>query len=222
VAASLPPGSDGRKSSASIIDVTDKEAVEATIASVVDQHGRLDILVNNAGTYGVAEIVEASDESFNQQFAVNVWSVFVASRAAGRQMKEQRWGRIINTASQLGKVARAGYGIYSASKGAVILLTQALALELGPFGVTANCICPGSMATALLSDAQGRPGLEVAAERGIDVNEAFADYIDAKIPVGRLGTPADMGALATWLASDEGGFMTGSAVNLTGGEQVFF
>jgi NAD(P)-dependent dehydrogenase (short-subunit alcohol dehydrogenase family) len=222
IAASLPVSSDRRKSGAAIVDVTDRGAVEAAISRHVDDYGRLDILVNNAGTYRVAEIIDDSDESFHQQFAVNTWPVFVACRAAGRYMKDQRWGRIINTASQLGKVARAGYGVYSASKAAVILLTQALALELGPFGVTANCICPGSMATALLSDANGRPGLEVAAERGIGVNELFADYIAAKIPVGRLGEPADMGALATWLASDEGGFMTGSAVNLTGGEQVFF
>jgi NAD(P)-dependent dehydrogenase (short-subunit alcohol dehydrogenase family) len=222
LAASLPASTGGRKSSAVVLDVTDKDAVEAAIAALVDEYGRLDILVNNAGTYRVADIVDESDDSFHQQFAVNTWSVFVASRAAGRIMKEQRWGRIINTASQLGKVGRAGYGIYSASKAAVILMTQALALELGPYGVTANCICPGSMATALLSDAEGRPGLEVAAEQGVDVNTAFADYIEAKIPVGRLGEPADMGSIATWLASDEGAFMTGSAVNLTGGEQVFF
>jgi NAD(P)-dependent dehydrogenase (short-subunit alcohol dehydrogenase family) len=222
VAASLPVRSDGRKSRAVQLDVTDKDAVEAAIASVAAEHGRLDILVNNAGTYRVADIVDDTDESFHAQFAVNTYSVFVACRAAGRLMKQQRWGRIINTASQLGKVGRASYGLYSASKGAVILMTQALALELGPYGVTANCICPGSMATALLSDANGRPGLQVAAELGVDVNTAFADYINAKIPVGRLGEPADMGSLATWLASDEGGFMTGSAVNLTGGEQVFF
>jgi NAD(P)-dependent dehydrogenase (short-subunit alcohol dehydrogenase family) len=222
VAASLPASSDGRKSRAVVLDVTDKEAVESAIASIVEEHGRLDILVNNAGTYRVAEVIDDTDESFHFQFAVNTYSVFVASRAAGRVMKTQRWGRIINTASQLGKVARARYGLYSASKGAVILMTQALALELGPYGVTANCICPGSMATALLSDANGRPGLQVAAEQGVDVNVAFADYIHAKIPVGRLGEPADMGSMATWLASEEGGFMTGSAVNLTGGEQVFF
>jgi len=222
VAASLPMSSDGRKSSAVMLDVTDKDALEAAIGGIAAEHGRLDILVNNAGTYRVADIVDDTDESFHLQFAVNTFAVFVACRAAGRLMKEQRWGRIINTASQLGKVARARYGLYSASKGAVILMTQALALELGPYGVTANCICPGSMATALLTDSNGRPGLEVAKERGVDVNTAFADYIRANIPVGRLGEPADMGSIATWLASEEGGFMTGAAVNLTGGEQVFF
>ncbi len=222
VASSLPAGFEGRKSSALVLDVTDGPAVEDALAAVTAEHGRLDVLVNNAGTYRVAAIIDATDESFDAQFAVNTRAVFVASRAAGRIMRAQGSGRIINTASQLAKVARAGYGLYSASKAAVVLMTQALALELGPFGITANCICPGSMATALLSDASGRPGFAVAAERGVDVNTAFADYINASIPVGRLGEPADMGALATWLASDESGFMTGAALNLTGGEQVFF
>src|SRR5258708_147386 len=120
VAATLPANPDGRETPAVQLDVTDKDAVEAAIASVVAEHGRLDILVNNAGTYRVGDIVDDTDESFHTQFAVNTYSVFVACRAAGRLMKQQRWGRIINTASQLGKVGRASYGLYSASKGAVI------------------------------------------------------------------------------------------------------
>ncbi len=222
VAASLPATPSGRRSRSVNVDVTDKLAVEVLIRDTVDDFGRLDILVNNAGTYHAAEIVDAPDESFHRQIAVNTWSVFISCRAAGRVMRSQRGGRIINIASQLGKVARAGSGVYAASKAGVILMTQALALELAPFGVTANSICPGSMLTNLLTDATGRPAAQVAAERGIDVDTAFRDYIDQRIPVGRLGRPADVGALATWLASDESAFMTGAAINLTGGEQIFF
>lgn len=222
VAATLPSSPSGRLSRAVRVDVTDGDAVEALVADVVREEGRLDVLCNNAGTYDSQEIVEATDESFRRQFEVNTWSTFVACRAAGRVMREQARGRIVNTASQLAKVARAGSGAYGASKAAVILMTQALALELAPHGVTANCICPGTMHTRMMTDEDGRPADDVAAELGVDVDTAFRGYIDARIPVGRLGRPADMGALVAWLASDEAGFMTGAALNLTGGEQVFF
>jgi NAD(P)-dependent dehydrogenase (short-subunit alcohol dehydrogenase family) len=222
LAAVLPASSDGRPAEAARVDVTDRDAVEALIARTTGEHGRLDVLVNNAGTYDSQEIADATDESFRRQFEVNTWSVFVACRAAARVMREQRGGRIINTASQLGRVARAGSGVYAGSKAAVILMTQALALELAPYGVTANCICPGTMHTAMMTDESGRPADDVAADLGVDVETAFRGYIDAHIPVRRLGRPADVGALATWLASDESAFMTGAALNLTGGEQVFF
>jgi NAD(P)-dependent dehydrogenase (short-subunit alcohol dehydrogenase family) len=204
------------------VDVTDKDAVEQMITSTSEAYGRLDVLCNNAGTYQSTPMIDASDDEYHRQFTINTWSVFVASRAAGRLMQRQGAGRIINTASQLAKVARSGSGIYAASKAAVILMTQALALELAPHGVTANCICPGTMQTAMMTDSEGRPAEEVAASQGVAVSEAFRDYIDAHIPVGRLGQPEDMGALVAWLASDEAGFVTGAALNLTGGEQVFF
>lgn len=222
LAAELPAGSDGRPAAAARVDVTDREAVEALLTGTRGDYGRLDVLVNNAGTYDSQPIIEATDESFRRQFEINTWSVFVACRAAGRIMCEQEGGRIINTASQLGKVARPGSGVYAGSKSAVILMTQALALELAPYKVTANCICPGTMQTAMMTDETGRPAAEVAAEQGTTVEDAFRGYIDANIPVGRLGQPTDMGALATWLASDESGFMTGAALNLTGAEQVWF
>lgn len=204
------------------LDVTDRDGFEAVIADAVREHGKLDILCNNAGVFEIGDIVDASDESFRRSFEINTWAVFISCRAAGRAMREQGYGRIVNVASQLGKVARGGAGVYSASKAAVIALTQALALELAPHGVTANCICPGTMLTPLMSDENGRPAVEIAAEQGTDVETALAAYIEAKIPVGRFGRPSDMGELATWLACEESAFMTGSALNLSGGEQVFF
>jgi NAD(P)-dependent dehydrogenase (short-subunit alcohol dehydrogenase family) len=222
LAASMPPSAGGVAARAVVADVTNRDEFDSLIRGVAREHGRLDILVNNAGTYGVSDIVDETDESFRRQFAVNTYSVFTSSRLAGRIMRDQGCGRIINTASHLGKVARKGYGVYSASKAAVIFLTQAVALELGRYGVTANAICPGTMATPLLSTADGRPGMEYAAELGVDLDTAFRDYIDERIPVGRLGRAEDIGALAAFLASDEGGFITGAALNLTGGEQTFF
>lgn len=218
----LPAVDGGQRHRAIVLDVTDKDAFETAIAQVVDDYGRLDVLCNNAGTYDSQPIIDATDESFRRQFEVNTWSAFVGSRAAGQVMRDQRAGRIINTASQLAREARPGSGVYAGSKSAVILMTQALALELGPYGVTANCVCPGTMHTRMMTDENGRPADEVAAERGVDVDTAFKGYIDAHIPVGRLGRPADIGAVVAFLASDDAAFITGSALNVTGGEQVFF
>lgn len=222
VVAEMPPPAGGGEHAAIVLDVTDGAAVEAAIAEVAARTGRLDVICNNAGTYDSQPIVEATDDSFRRQFEINTWSVFLACRAAGRVMREQGGGRVINTASHLGKVARPGSGVYAASKAAVMMITQALALELAPYGVTANCICPGTMLTPMMTDSSGRPAEEVAAELGVDVETAFGDYIGTHIPVGRLGRPADMGAMVSWLASDESGFMTGTSLNLTGGEQVAF
>jgi NAD(P)-dependent dehydrogenase (short-subunit alcohol dehydrogenase family) len=222
VADSLPAVDDGPGHCAVRIDVTDKDAFESVIADAVSDYGRLDVLCNNAGTYDSQPIVEATDESFRRQFEINAWSTFVGCRAAGRIMRAQGSGRLINTASQLAKIARPGSGVYAGSKAAVIMMTQALALELGPHGVTANCICPGTMHTRMMTDEKGRPADDVAAELGVDVDTAFRGYIDAHIPVGRLGRPTDIGAVAAFLASDDAAFITGSALNVTGGEQVFW
>jgi NAD(P)-dependent dehydrogenase (short-subunit alcohol dehydrogenase family) len=221
VVATLSPARSGEHRAAQL-DASDKEAFEALIADVAGEHGHLDILCNNAGIYDSQPIVEATDDSFWRQFQVNTWSTFIGSRAAARVMRDQGAGRIINTASQLAKVARAGSGIYAGSKAAVVAITQALALELAPYGITANCICPGTMHTRLMTDDEGRPADEVASALGVDVDTAFRSYIDAHIPLGRLGRPDDVGALATFLASDGAAFITGAALNLTGGEQVFF
>lgn len=222
LAASLPVSPGGRASSAGVLDVTNSGEVDDFLAEVVATHGRLDIIVNNAGIFEMADIVDATDDSYDRIFGINVFGVFACSRAASRIMKQQRSGRIISISSQLGKIARSSFGMYSASKAAVIMLMQALALELGPYGVTANSICPGSMVTGMLTTADNKPGIEYAAQLGVDIDTAFSDYIESRIPVGRLGLPADVGAMAAYLASDDAAFVTGAALNLTGGEQIFF
>jgi len=222
LAASLPRSPDGRAASAGTLDVTNSDEVDAFVANVVATHGRLDIIVNNAGVFEMADMIDATDDSYERIFGINVFGVFACTRAAGRVMKEQGSGRIISISSQLGRIARSSFGMYSASKAAVIMLMQATALELGPHGVTANSICPGSMVTGMLTTADNKPGIEYAAQLGVDINTAFSDYIEGRIPVGRLGTAADVGAMAAFLASDDAAFVTGAAVNLTGGEQIFF
>ena len=218
VAESLPVAPDGRRSRAVRLDVTDTPAVEQAVKEIVDDYGSLDILANNAGVaQPILEMLDAPDDVIDRVFAVNVRGLIACSRAAGRVMKEQRSGRIVNTASQVGKSAWPGWGVYSASKAAVIAVTQVMALELAPFGVTVNCICPGTMLTDMTRTGFG----EAAQTAGRDVGEMLAEKADS-IPLGRMGTADDMGNIVAWIASDEACYTTGAAFNLTGGEQVFF
>jgi 3-oxoacyl-[acyl-carrier protein] reductase/sorbitol-6-phosphate 2-dehydrogenase len=218
VAGTLEPSPDGRRSRAVELDVTDATRVEALVREVADEYGALDILANNAGVaQPVAPVVDTPPEVIDRVFAVNVKGVVNCSRAAGRIMREQRSGRIVNTASQVGKSAWPGWGIYSASKAAVIAITQVMALELAPFDVTVNCICPGTMVSDMTRTGFG----EAADAAGRDVEELIREKAES-IPLGRMGTADDIGNMAAWIASDEACYTTGAAFNLTGGEQVFF
>jgi NAD(P)-dependent dehydrogenase (short-subunit alcohol dehydrogenase family) len=134
-------------------------------------------------------------------------------------MRERRRGRIVNIASQTGKVPWPRMGVYAASKAAVISLTQCLALELAPWNILVNAVCPGTMwsPAGMTEVVLARE----AAARGESL-EAALDARARSIPLGRLGTPGDVGAMVAWLASDEVTYTTGAALNLTGGERVFF
>jgi len=200
------------------LDVTSSDDVDRAVAAVVEEYGRLDILANNAGVaQPIREMVDTPDEVIDRVLAVNVKGLIACSRAAARQMKEQRKGRIINTASQVAKVPWPGWGTYSASKAAVVAITQVMAVELAPFHVTVNCICPGTMVTDMM-----RTGFTEGAEAvGRDVDEMIREKAES-IPLGRMGTADDMGNMAAWIASDEAGYTTGAAFNLTGGEQFLF
>jgi NAD(P)-dependent dehydrogenase (short-subunit alcohol dehydrogenase family) len=218
VAESLPAAPDGRRGGAVPLDVTNTAQVEETVAQIVSEYGSLDILANNAGVaQPVLEMLDAPDDVIDRVFAVNVRGLIACSRAAGRVMREQRRGRIVNTASQVGKSAWPGWGVYSASKAAVIAITQVMALELAPYDVTVNCVCPGTMVTDMMRTGFG----EAAQAAGRDVNELIAEKA-ASIPLRRMGTAEDMGNMVAWIASDEACYTTGAAFNLTGGEQVFF
>lgn len=212
--ASLP--GDGHR--ALTLDVTRPAEVDRTVAQIVTECGSLDILANNAGvSQPIAPISDTSDETIERVLAVNVKGIIHCARAASKVMMGHRRGRIINTASQAGKAAWPNWGIYSASKAAVIAITQAMALELAPYGITVNCVCPGTMLTDMTRSGFG----ETAAELGRDVDELLSEKA-ASIPLGRMGTADDMGAMFAWIASEESRFTTGAAFNLTGGESVFF
>jgi NAD(P)-dependent dehydrogenase (short-subunit alcohol dehydrogenase family) len=201
------------------LDVSDTDEVESTIAGVAERHGGLNILANNAGVaHPTMPVHETPDEHVDRVLRVNVRGVIACSRAGARFMIEQgKGGRIINTASQTGKLAWPDWGVYSSSKAAVIAITQVMAVELAQYEITVNAICPGTMVTDMM-----RTGFGQTAERtGGDVEQMIKDHAES-IPLGRMGTAEDMGAMAAWIASDDASFTTGSSLNLTGGEQVFF
>lgn len=169
--------------------------------------GRIDVVVNNAGISPKhdgkrAPIDETSLEEWQAVIDINLTACFLIVKAALPSMKANRWGRIVNMASQAGRTRSQVAGShYSASKAGLIGFTRTLAGEVGPFGITANCIAPGRIDTPMASEA------------GSEVN---ARYVGT-IPVGRIGTPDDIGAAVAYLASEEAGFVTGVCLDVNGG-----
>ncbi|HWQ27597.1 MAG TPA: SDR family NAD(P)-dependent oxidoreductase [Dehalococcoidia bacterium] len=197
-------------------DVSVTEDVERAFAAVLERFGRVDILVNNAGIGNPPKlIVEMDDDGWDRTIAVNLRSVFLCSRAAARQMIRQgRGGRIISVASQAGKTGYPRLTPYCASKAGIILFTQAFAKEVAPYGILVNCVCPGTIDTPLL-----RAGVAEATGGSIPFEQAIAAMLPT-IPLGRIGYPEDVAKLITFLASDEADYMTGQAINITGGQEM--
>jgi NAD(P)-dependent dehydrogenase (short-subunit alcohol dehydrogenase family) len=190
-------------------DVTEPQAVGRAIDATLARFGKIDLLVNNAGVAWMGPALDTPLEALRSMLAVNVEGVFIVSRAVLPHMVARRTGSVVNLASWAGKTGPAYFAGYSASKFAVIGLTQALAREMAPHGIRVNAICPGivvdtAMRTSIEAQ-QRRYGLPETAER------------EKSIPIGRVSVPDDVAAIAAFLASDESSYMTGEAINLSGG-----
>src|SRR5215831_15023266 len=190
-------------------DVTSPDDVGRAVEAVVGRFQRIDVLVNNAGIAWMGPALEMPLEALQSMLRVNVEGVFIVTRAVLPQMIARRSGSVVNLASWAGKTGNAYFAGYSASKFAVIGLTQALAREVAPYGIRVNAICPGIVvATAMraaLEAQQRHYGLPQTAERA------------KTIPVGRLSVPDDVARIAAFLASDESAYMTGESINISGG-----
>ena len=197
-------------------DVSLTEDVERFFASAVQRFGRIDIAVNNAGIGNpMLPLHMMTDEGFDRTIAVNLRGVFVCMRAAAQQMiKQGGGGRIISVSSQAGKSGFPMLGPYCATKAGVILMTQAMAKEVGPFKINVNCVCPGTIDTPLLRGALD-PILTAAGQ----TLEEWAMKNMPGIALGRVGYPADVAKVITFLASDEGDYTT-AAINITGGQEM--
>jgi NAD(P)-dependent dehydrogenase (short-subunit alcohol dehydrogenase family) len=190
-------------------DVTSPQEVSRAVEAILARFQRVDVLVNNAGFAWMGPALEMPLDALQAMLRVNVEGVFIVSRAVLPHMIAQRSGSVINLASWAGKTGNAFFAGYSASKFAVIGLTQSLAREMAPHGIRVNAICPGivvdtAMRTAI--EAQQRQyGLPETAER------------EKSIPIGRVSVPHDVARVAAFLASDESCYMTGESINLSGG-----
>lgn len=202
-------GANGRPAAFFHADVSSWQSIQAAIGAASKELGQADVLVNSAGILRMGTVADLSLDDWSSTFRVNVDGVFHTCRAVVPGMVARRSGRIINVASWFGKVGRAHFSAYCASKFAVIGLTQSLAMEVAPSGVNVNAICPGTVVNTgmrKVADAGARKlGMPTAEER------------ESTIPLGRAARPEDVARVARFLASDQASYMTGQSVNVCGG-----
>jgi NAD(P)-dependent dehydrogenase (short-subunit alcohol dehydrogenase family) len=207
----------GVQSLAIKVDVTDETSVKAMGQSVEEGFGRLDILVNNAGVAPSPNLIQAmAPLAWKKTFEVNVHGTFLVSQAVIPLMvRSGLGGAILNMASKAGKIPRAFVGAYCSAKAAVIMMSRVMALELAPQGIRVNALCPGQIETDM-----ERWSWEFEAKAlGKEVEQVKAEKIKT-IPLGRVGRPEDVAEVALFLASSRSAFMTGQAINVTGGQAV--
>jgi NAD(P)-dependent dehydrogenase (short-subunit alcohol dehydrogenase family) len=188
-------------------DVRSSLDVQNLVDKTVANYGTIDVVCNDAGIELVRPLLQTTEDDWNRVLDTNLKGTFLVSRFALPHLMKKRRGSIINLASQLGLVGLERFGAYCASKGGVVMLTKAMALEFGSYGIRVNCICPGAIETPMM-----------ARELALEKNPAEAErrFIDLH-PIGRLGKPEEIAEAALFLASDRSAFVTGSSLVVDGG-----
>ncbi len=194
----------GRRALAIQADVTSLAAAEASVQAVVGEFGRLDILVCNAGITRDAVVWKLTEEAWDQVLAVNLKGSFAYCRAAAPVFRAQRSGRIVTIASINGLRGKAGQANYAASKAGMVALTKTVARELGPAGVTVNCVAPGMVRTGMA---------ELLAPE-------IRDRAIAETAVGRIAEPEDVAGMVAFLCSDRARHLTGTVIKVDGGQYM--
>jgi 3-oxoacyl-[acyl-carrier protein] reductase len=185
-------------------DVSRKGSVDALVETTLQRFGRVDIMVQNAGIYPYTMLADITAAEWDTVLGVNLRGCFLAIQACARPMRAQRYGRIVLTSSITGpRVTSPGHGHYSASKAGINGLIRAAAIELAPTGITVNGVEPGNILT------EG-----MRAERSPE----FIRAMEASVPLGRLGTPAEVAHAVLFLASDEAAYITGTTIVIDGGQ----
>ncbi len=183
-------------------DLSDGAAVDALVPAAVEAlGGKLDILVNNGGITRDNLVMRMKDEEWDQVIRVNLEAAFRLARAAARPMMKARFGRIVSITSVVGTTGNPGQANYAASKGALTAMSKALAQELASRGITVNCVAPGFIASPMTDS----------------LPDAQKEALNARIPMGKMGEGADIGAAVVYLASREAGYVTGQTLHVNGG-----
>ena len=196
----------GREALPVMMDVTKKETIVAAVAKTVEMYGRLDILLNNAGVAEFAPFLEITEEQWDKTIDTNLKGYFLVAQMAAREMAKHSWGRIVNIAS----IASGGVGVgfpsvahYCASKGGIVAMTEAMAIELAPMGILVNCIGPGVIETEM-TDAMLKDPKQ-------------AEALLSRAPLKRAGKPEEIAAAVVYLASEEASYTTGTTLYIDGG-----
>jgi 2-hydroxycyclohexanecarboxyl-CoA dehydrogenase len=190
------------------LDVRSLDSIAAAVRAVEDELGPVDVLVNNAGYDEFGFFVKTDPEMWDRVLGVNLRGVIAVTHAVLPGMQERRRGRIVNVASEAGRVGSSGSGIYSAAKAGVIGFTKAVARESARYGVTCNAVAPGPIETPLLMGAPEALG---------DVGQKLVDVMVGSTVLRRLGQPDEVAAAITFLASDDASYVTGQALGVSGG-----
>ena len=188
---------------AALLDVTDPDSA----AAIADAHGPFSILVNNAGTDDFAFFTDMTPERWRRIVAINLEGVFACTHAVLPGMQQAGYGRIVNIASEAGRVGSKGSAVYSAAKGGVIAFTKTIARENARFGVTANAIAPGPIETPLL----------MAAKQLGELGDKIIETMKGQTQMRRLGQPEEVAAGVAFLASDDASYVTGETIGVSGG-----
>ncbi|MFA6267282.1 MAG: 3-oxoacyl-[acyl-carrier-protein] reductase [Pseudolabrys sp.] len=186
-------------------DLSNAEQVEALVPAAEEKMEKLDILVANAGVNRDNLFVQLKDEDWDKVIAVNLTATFRLTRAAVTRMMRRRYGRILGISSVVGFTGNPGQGNYTASKAGMVGMMKSVAAEYAKRNVTANCIAPGIIASAMTDK----------------LNDKQRETILSKVPAGKLGTPLDVAAAAVYLASDEAAYVTGQTIHVNGGMAMF-
>jgi len=194
---------DGLRAVGVQVDVSDRAAVDAALDEVRAAFGPVEIMVTSAGIEGFVEFLDITPEAWDRMLAVNLSGTFHCLQAAVPDMIAEGWGRIVTISSSSAQHGTRRMAHYVASKGGVIALTKALALDLAPHGITVNTIPPGAIDTPMM-------------RRPFETGDMNLERVLARAPLGRLGTPDDIAAACVFLCSEEAGYITGQQINVNG------
>ncbi len=206
-AAQKVAGEIGNGATAHAVDITNHAAVATAVAALDEQSGGIDILVNNAGWDHFAFFLDTEPELWKKIIAINLDGPLNLHHAVLKGMQQRRRGRVVNIASDAGRVGSSMEAVYSACKGGIIAFTKTMAREMARSNVTLNCVCPGPTETPLLQSFLGHG----------DQGQKIYDGLKRSIPLKRLGQPDDLPGVVAFLASEDAAYITGQVISVSGG-----